>query len=195
MARKSINISQQYPRVSDPHRADRNCLDDSALVPHENKIPVDKLKKFIMEAIRDAEKKSAREALGVSADATEKELETFYRKQGKSLFDYWKKYVSDPAAVAHQVHGKNYRTVGVDLFRSRALQKSRKTSIGRFSCEDAIARLDDLMASKAPSGLSMEMLPPDAILDEFGQCCKQEALIDELGNFHHPFKLLDFFIA
>lgn len=132
MARKSINISQQYPRISDPKRADRNCLDDSALVPHQNKIPIEKLKKLIVAAVRDAEKKSGREALAVPVEATEKELEKFYQKEGKKLFDYWKKYVSDPAATAHQMHTKNYRAVGVELFRNRALQKGRMNSGWRY---------------------------------------------------------------
>ncbi len=243
MAGKSINISQQYPRISDPKRADRNCLDDSALVPHQNKIPVEKLKKLIVAAVRDAEKKSGREALAVPIEATEKELEKFYQKEGKKLFDYWKKYVSDPAATAHQMHTKNYRAVGVELFRNRALQKGRMNSGWRhqflvvsaaretkrfksisdieffdsdideiaefsnsfsdwsflfenYSCEEiATAILNELIASKTPTDLPMQMNPPDALLESFGVCCKRAGLMDDAGSFSDPHKLLQFFIA
>jgi hypothetical protein len=66
------------------------------------------------------------------ADAKADELEAIYRKEGRELFKYFRKYCGDPAATAHQIYKKNYRDVAVEQFRNRTLQKERMNSGWRY---------------------------------------------------------------
>lgn len=315
---KTKTIAQSYPRIEDQNSQFYGCLDDSKLVPHKSKIAQEQLKTFIIAAINDANKKSSREILAIPPSATKAEIEKIYKKEGKSLFKYFKKYCGDPAATAHQINGKNYREVGKEQFRNRTLQKERmnsgwryqflavecaqhiqrfksvspigaaegdfsalvdfndkkqpplslyvsiknrsntmggqdwpkailaledvakqdKNRTGAYCCvfgiamdrgeryikyskkskaahsvnteiwlsdffwpfftnctyeEIMMAVLNVLMTKNTPPELSTQIEIPDALLDAFGECCIQEKLIDELGNFNSPDKLVQFF--
>lgn len=124
--------SQEYPRISDPDSRFFGCLDDSRLVPHGRKIPEEVMRRLIQRAIVNANRKSSREILSVPAGASEEEVGRIYRREGRELFKYFKKYPGDPAASAHQIYGKNYRVVGVEQFRNRTLQKERMNSGWRY---------------------------------------------------------------
>lgn len=50
----------------------------------------------------------------------------------KKLFQYFRKYFSDPAATAHQLFGRSYRDVGKEQFRNQTLQKERMNSGWRY---------------------------------------------------------------
>jgi hypothetical protein len=132
MAKSSKTISQDYPRITDPNNPFYGYLDESALVPHNGKISPETLKKLIRSAITNASRKSSREILAIPSDATPEQLTKIYEKEGKELFRYFKKYVGDPAATAHQIFRKNYRDVGVEQFRNRTLQKERMNSGWRY---------------------------------------------------------------
>lgn len=125
-------IPQNYPRIEDETRADYGCLDDSTLVPHKKKISIKELKPLILSAIQNANRKSGREILSIPVNASEEAIEKIYRKQGKELFKYFRKYCGDPAATAHQVYKKHYRDVCSELFRNRTLQKERMNSGWRY---------------------------------------------------------------
>ena len=128
---KSI-VPQDYPRIQDKNSPDYGCLDDSKLIPHTYKIPSPKLKEIILAAISNANKKSSREMLSIPAGLSEQEEEKLYIEEGKKLFHYFRKYIGDPAATAHQIKGKHYAEVAKELFRNRALQKERMNSGWRY---------------------------------------------------------------
>ena len=130
--RSKQTIPQDYPRIQDEGSPYYGCLDDSKLVQHQTKIPVDTLKKLIRTAIKDANKKSSREILSIPSDATLEETNKTYEKEGKSLFNYFKKYCGDPASTAHQIFKKNYRDVGIEQFRNKTLQRERMNSGWRY---------------------------------------------------------------
>ncbi len=123
---------QNYPRINDVDNHDYGCLDEKALVPHKHKISEEELKGLISSAIINANKKSSRQILSVPTNASEGEASQIYKKEGQKLFSYFKKYVGDPAATAHQLHGKHYKDVGKEHFRNRTLQKERMNSGWRY---------------------------------------------------------------
>ena len=101
-------IPQNYPRIGDLKSRSYGFLDDSALVSHSYKISVDELKKLISAAIINANRKSSRQILSIPANVSADEIDIIMKREGKKLFAYFKKYVGDPAATAHQLHGKHY---------------------------------------------------------------------------------------
>lgn len=125
-------IPQQYPRISDENSKYYGHLDDSTLVPHVHKIPNTELKKLISTAIINANKKSSRQILSIPVNVLPEEFDSIMKREGKKLFDYFKKYVGDPAATAHQLHGKHFMDVGKEQFRNRTLQKERMNSGWRY---------------------------------------------------------------
>lgn len=123
---------QNYPRIDDTASPYNGCLDEATLVPHRHKISIEELKQLISLAIINANKKSSRQILSIPSEASEDEVLQIYKKEGRQLFSYFKKYVGDPAATAHQLHGKHYRDVGKEHFRNRTLQKERMNSGWRY---------------------------------------------------------------
>jgi hypothetical protein len=67
-----------------------------------------------------------------SKDAVEEETLEHFQNEGVELFKYFHKYVSDPAATAHQLYRKHYREIGREQFRNRSLQKERMNSGWRY---------------------------------------------------------------
>jgi hypothetical protein len=130
--RKSDNRTtlQSYPRLQESPFED--CLDDSTLVQHPVKIPLDQVKTFIKSAIVDADKKSGRVILSIPANASPEETEKKYQVAGRKLLDDFKKYCVDPAATAYDIRGKHYKRVGADLFRRKTLQKERMNAGWRY---------------------------------------------------------------
>lgn len=123
---------QNYPRINDVHNHYHGCLDEESLVPHNHKISEGRLKDLISSAIINANKKSSRQILSISPNASEDEIFQIHKKEGQKLFSYFKKYVGDPAATAFQLHGKHYKDVGKEQFRNRTLQKERMNSGWRY---------------------------------------------------------------
>jgi hypothetical protein len=106
MPKSAQVIPQDYPRIQDENSPFYGCLDDTTLEPHRHKISITQLKKLIQSAISNANKKSSREILSIPAGATREEVDKIYEKEGKKLFNYFKKYCGDPASTAHQIHGE-----------------------------------------------------------------------------------------
>lgn len=123
MSRSSV---QPYPRRKD------GFLDDVTLVPHRKKPSSTKLRKTILEAIAYANEKSSREILKIEQGLSAAEVQARYRSEGKKLFDYFLRYCSDPASMAHQVRGRHYKEVAAEQFRNRTLQKERMNSGWRY---------------------------------------------------------------
>ncbi len=124
MARKTM---QRYHRLPDS-----DLLDDSQLVPHKSKIPIDKLKKIIISAIETAGRKSSRAILNLPDDASEEEVRRTYQKEGWELFKYFIKYCGDPASTAQQCLYRKSADVAKEQFRNRTLQKERMNSAWRY---------------------------------------------------------------
>lgn len=154
---KRKTIPQNYPRIQDETHPYYGYLDESALVPHFHKIPVEELKEIIASAIVRASLKSSREILSIPLDATQEEIDTIYETQGKELFKYFKKYVSDPAYTAYQMVGRHYKEVGLELFRRRTLQMERMNAGWRyqyiaFECASRSQRFHSLSDRGAKGG-------------------------------------------
>lgn len=132
MAKTTRTIPQNYPRIQDEDSPFSGCLDDSALIPHRIKIPAEMMKTLIQAAISNANRKSKREILSIPPDATPEEVKAIYKREGKELFKYFKKYCGDPASTAHQIFRKDYKSVGEEQFRNRTLQKERMNSGWRY---------------------------------------------------------------
>jgi len=136
MPRKQKNDTranwQNYPRIKDEDSQYFNCLDDSTLVQHPLKISVEQVKAFIKTAIEDANAKSSRAVLSIKPDETPEKVMQKYKKAGKGLLNYFRKYCVDPAATAHQIQGKHYTFVGRDLFRRSTLHKERMNAGWRY---------------------------------------------------------------
>jgi hypothetical protein len=126
---------QKYPRQAD------NLLDGSKLIPHKYKIPIDKLKTIIIEAIETANRKSSRAILNLPDNAAAELVTKTYTKEGKELFRYFVKYCGDAASTALQCTGRKCADVAREQFRTRTLQKERMNSAWRYQyiAKDAAA--------------------------------------------------------
>ena len=122
---------QPYPRIQYDERQ-AGLLDDATLRPHARRVSLDELKGMVRQAIANANLKSSRAILNIPEGAAQAEIEKIYRREGRNLLRYFRKYCGDPAATAHQVHGKTYREVGIEQFRNRTLQKERMNSGWRY---------------------------------------------------------------
>ncbi len=123
---------QPYPRIHDEKSKEHGLLEVSKLVGHQNKLSHNEMFVMIRGAIEKANQKSSRESISIPDNAASDELQKAYRKAGKDLFGYFKKYCDDPASTAHQLKGKHYREVGIEQFRNRMLQKGRMNSGWRY---------------------------------------------------------------
>lgn len=126
---------QQYPREK------KNLLDDTELIPHVFKIPVEQLKAIIVTAIETAGRKSSRAILNLPENASAEEVTKTYAKEGRELFRYFVKYCGDAAATALQITGRKCSEVAREQFRNRTLQKERMNSAWRYQyiAKDAAA--------------------------------------------------------
>lgn len=122
---------QPYPRIQDDERR-AGLLDDATLRPHARRVSLDELKGMVRQAIANANLKSSRAILNIPEGADQAEIEKIYRREGRNLLKYFRKYCGDPAATAHQVYHKTYREVGIEQFRNRTLQKERMNSGWRY---------------------------------------------------------------
>ena len=124
---------QNYPRIQDETSRYRGFLDEAQLVTHPaEKISTEEIKNIVKQAIQYAEQKSGREIINIPQDASPSDIQRIYKKEGAELFKYFKKYVTDPAAVAHTLFGRNYKDVGIEYFRLRTVQKQRMNSGWRY---------------------------------------------------------------
>lgn len=127
MAKQAKSLMQKYPRM-----ANSDLLDDTKLVPHKYKTPVEKLQEIIVSAIQTAERKSSRAILNLPYDASGEDVRATYKKEGWELFKYFIKYCSDPASTAHQCLNRKCSEVAKEQFRNRTLQKERMNSAWRY---------------------------------------------------------------
>lgn len=154
MAKRSASpatIPQAYPRIEDPNSRDYGCLDDSLLIPHDEprRITPDTLQRIIRFAIEQANTKSSRDSLAIPSELSADELEIYFQDEGRSLFEYFHDYPTDPAATAYEYQYKHYQDVGTELFRNCALQKGRMNSGWRYQflavyCAKESGRFDEV---------------------------------------------------
>lgn len=202
MPKRNSVKPQEYPRL--PHSS---LLDDSRLQQHTNKIPLEELKKIILTAIENANKKSSREILNILDDVSEYEAQKKYQEEGKKLFQYFRQYCGDPASTAYECLHKHYVDVGKEQFRNKTLQRRRMNSGWRYQFiakdlanasnysyeEIAQAVLEVLLEASKPDPL--EYVIPEELLTAFGACCAEKQLVDANGFFNDAHALVDFFAS
>ena len=123
---KSYTSPQNYPRTSE------GFLDETQLTPHVRSVTKTELKEIIRSAIQNANKKSSRKILNVPEDSKSKERKLIYLKEGRELFNYFRKYYGDPATTAYGCLSQHYSKVAVEQFRNRTLQMERMNSGWRY---------------------------------------------------------------
>jgi hypothetical protein len=160
-------MPQEYPRTED------GLLDEDRLTPHSRKIPFDELKAIIRDAIASAARKSRREILEVPDGISDDERTKLYRKKGKELFAYFRKYYGDPASTAFDCLGKHYREIATDQFRNQTLQKQRMNSGWRYQyiAKDCAVRsqrfvtVSDIGAAEADFNATMNIVDSKRVLN------------------------------
>ena len=120
MAKRSSIRPQEYPRLHDSP-----LMDDSKLQQHIYKVPLEELKKIILKAIENANKKASLIILKIPEGLSEVEVQKRYRKAGKELFSYFRQYCGDPASTAYECLDKHYVEIGKEQFRNKMLQRLR----------------------------------------------------------------------
>ena len=124
--------AQNYPRIQDETSHFTGFLDDSRLQPHIYEITGQELEKIIVSAINYAHRKSSRAILNIPDGTSKKIVGETYIKEGKRLFEYFKKYCGDPASTAYDCLGKHFSVIAKEQFRNRTLQKERMNSGWRY---------------------------------------------------------------
>lgn len=145
------SIPEEYPRIRERKSRFYGCLNTDLLIPHPEprRISPELLKGLMLHAINEANAMSKREAEEIPEGLTSEEEEEVWKSEGRSLFEHFHDYPIDPAATAHEYYDKNYRVVGVDLFRSRVWQKGRMNSGWRYQllardCAKNSGRFDEV---------------------------------------------------
>jgi hypothetical protein len=118
---------QKYPRL-----ADSDLLDETKLIPHVNKIPIERFKEIVVNSIMIAERKSRRAIVNLDDNAPEEIVQQVYEKEGRELFSYFLKYCGDPASTAKQSLNRHCYDVAREQFRERTAQKERMNSAWRY---------------------------------------------------------------
>jgi len=157
---------QAYPRIPEGEKF-ADLLDEQHLVPHRYRIPQNKLRRIIIDAIRSANRKSSRAILEIPEQVSDPEMRKIFLREGRNLFGYFRKYCGDPAASAFEYQDKTYREVAVQQFRIRTLQKERMNSGWRYQ----------LIAYQCAAFISEGRLAPD---------------MDELDSNERNWQLLDY---
>lgn len=160
-------MPQDYPRTPD------GFLDETRLTPHTQKIVFDDLKAIIRDAIASAARKSRREILDFPDDLEEEEKSKLYRKKGKELFAYFRRYYGDPAATAYDCLGQHYRDIAIDQFRNQTVQKQRMNSGWRYQyiAKDCAVHsrrfitVSDIGASEADFNATMNIVDSNKTLN------------------------------
>ena len=160
-------MPQDYPRTPE------GFLDETRLPPHRQKIPFDELKAVIRDAIANAALKSRREILDLPDGLSDDEKAGIYRKKGRELFAYFRRYYGDPAATAYDCLGKHYREIAAEQFRNQTLQKQRMNSGWRYQyiAKDCALRsrrfitVSDIGASEADFNATMNIVDTDRTLN------------------------------
>lgn len=124
--------SQDYPRISDENHEFYGFLDESRLENHRGRLNSDELAEIIKDAIKYADSKSSMEFITRSKKSKENNLEKVYGKAGRELFNYFKKYCSDPAQTALDCYEKHYSLVAKEHARNLLVQKLRMHSGWRY---------------------------------------------------------------
>lgn len=124
-------LAQDYPRI-DEGKKFAGMLDESRLVTHKQRIPSERLVEIIREAVKNANRKASRAILDISESSSDEEMRTIYLREGKSLFDYFRRYCGDPPSTAYQCYKRHYSEVAKEQFRNRTLQKERMNSGWRY---------------------------------------------------------------
>ncbi len=134
MAKRTVKglVSQSYPRITNEDDRYHGYLDESRLHPHIHKPTAKEMKRIVVAAITQANKKSSRAILNIDDQAPEEHLSGIYQKEGRKLFKYFKDYCGDPASTAYICMGKHYTVIAREQFRNRTLQKERMNSGWRY---------------------------------------------------------------
>lgn len=170
---KTTIATQPYPRIEDPNDLFFGYMDDARLTPHSQKILMEDLKKIIERGIGMANRKSSRNILETDDNATAEEKEKTFKKHGRDLFNYFKKYYGDPASTVHSCLNRNYSEVAREEFKKQTLQKQRMNSgwryqyIAKGTAEKTkrFVSISDLNTSEADFNASIKILNSNSVLN------------------------------
>jgi len=126
--RKKVAGIQPYPRIKDEDSKFVDCLDESKLVPHFQKLPKDLMKTLIKESIKYANSKSSKDVFVIPDDADNDEILAISKKTGQEIFKYFRKYCSDPAVAAQELFNKHYHEVCTQAITIKKIQMQRMNS-------------------------------------------------------------------
>ena len=132
MLRRRAIMDKKASRVQGYPRNDDSLLDDSRLQPHIYKPTKDEMQTIIIDAIKQANKKSSREILKIPDGVPERQLAEIYIEAGKALFKYFKKTYADPASTTYYYQNKHYSVIGKELFKNKALHDERMNAGWRY---------------------------------------------------------------
>ncbi|MDQ6631369.1 MAG: hypothetical protein M3Y82_06385 [Verrucomicrobiota bacterium] len=131
---------------------------------------MEELKSMIDGAVDYASRKSSRAILDIPETASDEEASKIYFREGRALFNYFKKYCGDPATTAYECKGRNFKEVAAEQFHNRTLQKERMNSGWRyqriaFKCAQASNRfssVSDIGTVEADFNVTVETInfPP-----------------------------------
>ena len=124
--------SQDYPRIRNENHEFHGFLDESRLEDHKKRLSPQELTEIIKDAIRYADSKSSAEFIARRKKSKGADLEKTYEKAGKELFNYFRKYCSDPAQTALDCFEKHYSIVAKEHARNLLVQKLRMNSGWRY---------------------------------------------------------------
>jgi hypothetical protein len=125
-------MDKKPSRVQGYPRNDDGLLDDSRLQTHIYKPTKDEMQTIIIDAIKQANKKSSREILKIPDGVPERQLAEIYIEAGKALFKYFKKTYADPASTTYYYQNKHYSVIGKELFKNKALHDERMNAGWRY---------------------------------------------------------------
>jgi hypothetical protein len=123
--------AQDYPRI-DEAEPYAGMLDDTRLAAHKQRISSARLVQIIRDAVKSANRKASRAILNIPESSSDAEMREIYLREGRKLFDYFRRYCGDPPSTAYQCHNMHYSEVAKEQFRNRTLQKERMNSGWRY---------------------------------------------------------------
>lgn len=123
--------AQDSPRIDEDENYG-GMLDDARLAPHQQRIPSERLIEIITDAVKNANRKASRAILNIPDSSSDEQMRKIYLREGRSLFDYFRRYCGGPPSTAYQCYKRHYSEVAKEQFRNRTLQKERMNSGWRY---------------------------------------------------------------
>jgi hypothetical protein len=140
----------------------------------------------------------------VAKTASQHDYSHITNVNGRKLFAFFQMSYDDPASTAYQLSCKHYSEVAVEQFcrlvskRQQIMAQRRRRQLqldsGITNCfEIETLMLDAMLEAKTTGEASLQLEPSMALIESFGELCRQANLLDDSGYFDDPHKLVMFF--